>query len=337
MSTNSMQLKQINVELVKSVLKQEKYSTKTSIALATKLSIATCGNILKELLATDEVQEVDFCPSTGGRPARRFIYNKDYAYVAILYARREGLYRTLTCVISNLIGEQIYEDTIEYDDISVDTFDQTIDILLERYPNIKVLGIGVPGVVHEGNIDICDFKMLSHTPMAKHLAEKYGLKVIVENDVNSTVLGFYHKHHYTIDENIAYLYYPIDDNPGAGIMINGRILRGQSHFAGEISFLPLGVEVDYRNIQDNIELLSHTVAKTIQSINCIINPKSVIISGYCFSDYILESIKKQLSHGSLYWHIPEILYDEDISENYIYGLTTMALEQLSCNIQIIEK
>lgn len=337
MPTNSMQLKQINVDLVKSVLKKEKHHTKTTIASSTGLSVATCGNILKELVATGEVQEVDLCPSTGGRPARRFVYNKDFAYVAILYARREGFYHTITCVVSNLLGEEIYSNTMEHDDIGFHTFDQTIAMLLKLYPNIKVLGIGVPGVVRDGHVDMCDFKKLSHTPMADHLVNKFGLKVMIENDVNSTALGFYHKHHYAMDESIAYLYYPIDDNPGAGIMINGRILPGQSHFAGEVSFLPLGLEVDYNKIQSDRELLSSTVTKTIQAINCVINPKSVILSGYCFLDDILESIQTQISQMSPSPHVPEIIHDLHMHESYVCGLTTMALEQLSCNIQVVEK
>lgn len=337
-TTNSMKLKQINIELVKSALKKEEYSTKTSIANATGLSVATCGNILKELLLTGEVLEIDLKPSTGGRPSRRFVYNENYAYVAVIYARKEGTYNSLSCVVSNMIGANIYETYIEHDDITIKEFESAVDMLLNLYPNIKVLGIGVPGVVRQGVIGICDFKNLSHIPIEEHLLKKYKLMVVAENDVNSTALGFYHKTQYKNTESMAYVYYPVEGNAGSGIIINGHILRGQSNFAGEVSFLPLGISFEEQgNIQKNSPVFSELVTKTIISINCIINPKSVVLSGYCFSEQRIESIKALLCTLTPDAHLPELIFEEDIHDSYIYGLTSMTLEKLSCSIKIIEK
>ncbi|WP_105615332.1 ROK family protein [Vallitalea okinawensis] len=338
MPANSMKLKEINTELVKSVLKKQDYCTKSSIAKATSLSVATCGNILKELIATGEVLEIDLKPSTGGRPARRFVYNENYAYVAVLYARKEGDYKSLTCVVSNMIGIHVYETYLELEDISIKEFDDAIHMLLKLYPNIKVLGIGIPGVVRQGIIDICDFKKLSGEPLQQHLEKKFNLQVIIENDVNSTAYGFFHRTQYTDAESMVYIYYPIDENPGAGIIVNGQILLGQSNFAGEVSFLPLGVNPkNQSDIQKNKELFADLVAKTIMSINCVINPKSIILSGFCFTEQMIESIKTLLHLLSPKGHLPELIIEDDIHDSYIYGLTSMALTKLSCNIQLIEK
>ncbi|GAA0181751.1 ROK family protein [Clostridium sediminicola] len=337
-TTNSMKLKQINVEIVKSTLKLEKYNTKASIASATGLSIATCGNILKELLLTGEVLEVDLKPSTGGRPSRRFVYNENYAYVAVIYARKEGNYNSLSCVVSNIIGVNVYETYIEHNDITIKELEHAVEMLLNIYPNIKVLGLGIPGVVSKGIVGICDFKNLSHIPIENHFSNKYKLLVVAENDLNCTAIGFYSKSQYKINENLAYIYYPVDGNPGSGIIINGEILWGQTNFAGEVSFLPLNISSkDKGNIQKNSPLFSELVAKTIVTINCIINPKSVVLSGYCFSEQIIESIKSFLCSLIPDAHIPEMIFEEDIHDSYINGLTSMALEKLSCSIKIVEK
>lgn len=336
--SNSIKLKKINVELVKSSLKSEKYSTKTSISTATGLSVATCGNILKELLSTGEVLEIELKPSTGGRPARRFTYNLDFSHVASIYARKEGEYKSLSCTVSNMIGDQVYETYVEYEDITIKEFETVIETLINTYPTIKALGIGVPGVVNQGIIGICDFKALCHIPIEQHLSQKYNLMVVAANDVNSTAIGFHHRIQYYPTENLAYIYYPIDGNPGAGIIIGGQILKGHTNFAGEISFLPLGVSVDTQpKIQKNNDVFSKLVAKTLASINCIINPKCIVLSGYCFTEQLIELIRIDLSSLIPAGHLPDLKYEEDIHKNYIYGLTSMALEKLSCNIQIIEK
>lgn len=337
-TANSMKLKQINVELVKSALKSEKYSTKNSIASITGLSVATCGNILKELLLTGEALELDLNSSTGGRPARRFIYNDNFSHVAAIYARKEGTYNTLVCIVSNMIGVQVYETSMEYDEITINEFECMVETLISLYPTIKALGIGIPGVVNHGIIGLCDFKELCNIPIEQHLSKKYNLLVVAENDVNSSAFGYQYKNEDEATRNLAYIYYPVNGNPGAGIIIDGSILRGNSNFAGEISFLPLGVNLEeQRVIQKNPLSFSDLVSKTIASINCIINTKKVVLSGYVFTEELLWSINNSLANLTPHGHIPEIIYEEEINDSYIAGLTYMALEKLSCNIQITIK
>lgn len=337
-TTNTMKLKQINVELVKQTLKDEEANTKNGIAKITGLSVATCGNILKELLSSGEVLEIELNASTGGRPARRFVYNENYSHVAVIYARKEGAYKSLSCVISNMKGVQVYDTHIGYAQISIKEIESVIEKLIHIYPTIKALGIGVPGVVNKGIIDICDFKELKHIPIEEHLSKKYNLMVIAENDVNSTSIGFHYKHKKERTGNLAYVYYPVKGNPGAGIIIDGKILKGRTNFAGEVAFLPLGVNVEEQPlIQKEHESFATIVAKTIASINCIINPNCIVLSGYIFTEQLIESIRKLLLDLTPDGHQPELIFEDDIHENYIYGLTSLALDKLSCNIQVIEK
>ena len=338
MATNSLKLKQVNVELVRDVLKREKFGTKASISNATGLSIATCGNILKELLSTGEVAETDLEASKGGRPARRFVYNGNHAYVAVVYGRMEGSRKILSFVVSNLVGSHVYEGSREYAEITVREFEGLIEFLVEIYPDIKVLGIGLPGVVSNGITGICDLEKLSRFDFGNHFSIKYGLDVVVENDVNSTAFGFYRKNGYSASESLVYIYYPVEGKAGAGIIVNGGILRGKTNFAGEVSFLPLGIDPERQgDIQKKPTLFCEFVAKTITSVNCIVNPGIFVLSGYCFTEEQIDSIKERLKRLNPRDHLPELIFEEDIHDSYIHGLISMALERLSCNIKIIEK
>ena len=63
---------------------------KNSLSISTGLSIATCGNILKDLILSDEVIELDLAQSEGGRPARRFRYNENHELILIIYVRKRA-------------------------------------------------------------------------------------------------------------------------------------------------------------------------------------------------------------------------------------------------------
>lgn len=156
-SNNALRVKRINIELVKNTLKTMEYGTKSSIASVTGLSVATCGNILNELLQTGEVIETELEEPNGGRPARRYKFNADYSYIVCLYVKTEGGVNSLTYGIANLIGEVIEEKTMILDLIDYDVIDNQIEELIEKHGNIKAIGIGIPGVVHKGVIGVCGF------------------------------------------------------------------------------------------------------------------------------------------------------------------------------------
>ena len=59
---------------------------------------------------------------------------------------------------------------------------------------------------------------------------------IIENDVNCASIGFYHQYsHY---QNSALIYQPAVDYVGCGMIIQGKLYNGFSHFAGELRCLP---------------------------------------------------------------------------------------------------
>ena len=60
-------------------------------------------------------------------------------------------------------------------------------------------------------------------------------KIIIENDVNCASIGFYHQYsHY---QNSALIYQTAVDYVGCGMIIQGKLYNGFSHFAGELRCL----------------------------------------------------------------------------------------------------
>lgn len=334
---NTIRVKQINVELVKTALKALTVGTKLTIANATGLSVATCGNILNELLERGEVIETDLEQSNGGRPAQRFMYNANYSYIACIFVSNErGVYRTIHTV-TNLTGEIIEENATVVELINYEVIDDLIEKLIYNYENIRAVGIGIPGIIHRGVIGAGDIDELVNLPLATRLKAKYNLKITVENDMNLTAHGFYKKQNYDEDKTIAVVTFPQDNCSGAGIIVDGHIIKGNTNFAGEVSYLPFDYLREAQIKQENSADIFSLMVKTIVSIIAIINPETIVVTGGLVCSDMLEELSNACRRIIPDEHMPQIVIQENMQGDYINGLVSITLESLNCDIQLIEK
>ena len=337
--SNTMKIKQLNVELVKSALIEMTYGTKLTISNATGLSLGTCGNILNELSESGEVIEVDAEQTNGGRPARRFLYNANYCYVACMYISYENGIHKITYAVCNLVGEIIEEDSVILDVIDFDAIVLLIERLTEKYDIIKAVGIGVPAVVYEGVVvGDCDIRNLINFPLEKQLKAKFPLEIVVENDMNLIARGFYRKQNYDQDKNIAVIDFPKEKCIGSGIIIQGHIMKGNTNFAGEVSYLPFDMsqeeQINRLNSEDGLLPLA---VKTLVSVIAVINPETIVLAGDLMRSDMLEDIYNGCLEIVPKEHMPRIIIREDIYEDYMNGLISVTIESLTCDIQLVKK
>lgn len=308
------------------------------IAIATGLSVPTCGNILNELLELGEVMETELEESSGGRPARRFVYNVNFSYVACIYAKIEKGNRSLTYTVANLAGQEVEHGYIEVNVVNTTVIEDLIGALIEKHNNIKALGIGIPGVAHQGVISICDIEELIQVPLESWLREKYEIEVMIENDVNLIAYGFYKNQNYDTDKTVAVVIFIHGSLPGAGIMIDGHIHKGNTRFAGEISFLPFGIS---REEQFNQLHHHHTfiplASRTIMSLISVINPETIALTGDLITLSDTNAIVNNCLEVIPEMHMPELIVLDHPDEYYMNGLVAITLESLTYSLQLVEK
>ena len=328
----------MNTELVRNVFRENEFATKNSLARDSGLSVATCGNILKDLIRSGEIHEIQRADSTGGRPSKQYVYNEDFAHAAVIYLRQEGALRTIFSAVINISGSILHKKTITCDYGTLDAIESVLVELTELYPRIKVISIGIPAVVNRGVIGICDFPGLSNINIEERLTQTFGIPVVAENDVNATALGYYRRNTGAGAEGFAYVYYPRNGNAGAGIIVHGKILKGFSHFAGEVSYLPLSVKyADQGKLQDDSAVFADFAARTILTINAVINPECVVLSGHPFSGIVQKHISQTLQMGAPEGHVPRLEFEPDIHDSYLEGLSFLALKKLSFQYEIVRK
>ncbi|WP_145149980.1 ROK family protein [Paenibacillus xylanexedens] len=339
-SHNTQQVKRINVELVKNTLRSIGVGTKASIANLTKLSVATCGTILNELLQTGEIIDLGPDESSGGRPASRYQFNADYASVLCLIIRTEGGIHSITHTYANLNGEMADEQTLFLDEINVPVVEDLIANLIEQHHNVQAIGIGIPGVAHNGVIGICDVPELMYQPLGPRLKEQYeDVEVVIGNDMNLTVYGLYNQQQFEEEKNFAVVTFPENHFPGAGFIIDGRPLTGNTQFGGEVSFLPFGVSREEQlRMLKTTEGLQELVTKTLISIIAIINPAAIVVTGDTMDPAMRDDLLQGcLDHLIPQEHMPELIIQRDTRREYVTGLVAVTLESLTYRIQVIEK
>lgn len=338
MVNNTARVKLINVELVKETLKFLGEGTKQNIVEKTGLSVATCGNILRELVLTGEVTETEFAQPNGGRPARKYQYCADFGHLVCLYLNTGREHDSITYAVTNLLGEVKEEKRIEFSFIDDKIIEQTIGGLINQYPNVRSAAIGIPGVVRNGIIGVCDISKLEDFPIVQALEKSLSITVTAENDMNSTVYGFYKQGHYEEDKTVVAICFLKENYPGAGIIVDGHIIRGNSNFAGEVSFLDYGVpKLQLLELLNNQEKFIILAVKSIVSMIAVMNPAAIVLTGNLFH----QSQRKEIEDACMEFipkeHMPELFIRESMEEDYRNGLIAIALENLSCGVQLVKR
>ncbi|MGO4549288.1 ROK family protein [Paenibacillus sp. 2TAB23] len=335
---NTMRVKKMNQELVRQTLKTLKQAKKSSVAQTTGLSVATCGSILNDMLATGELMELDVEGSNGGRPAKVYQYNMNFSYIACIIIKTGINARSMEFTVANLDGEAVEQGYEENTRMDAATIDQLIDRLIFQYPQIRAVGIGVPGSVNQGAINGSDIPELVNVQLEAPIREKYGIEVILENDMNLTVYGFYQKQDYDKEKTIAVATFIEGSLPGAGIMVDGHIHRGSTRFAGEIAFLPFGIshEEQFRQLHDRNTFHS-LAARAVSSLIAIMNPESIALTGSLIQPTDVDLIRQECLKNIPEMHMPQLMLLEYPDEDYMYGLIAMTQESLAYSLQLVEK
>jgi glucokinase len=143
---------------------------------------------------------------------------------------------------------RIYADQViaqsrqEYDaqaaaDIVLDTLIKAIDLQLT--PAVEGIGIGVPSIVNPdlGIVyETANIPSWREVPLKEKLEQRFGIPVMVNNDVNCFALGEYHYGDWQGCRNLVGM--SLGTGLGVGLILNGQLYTGHACGAGELGELP---------------------------------------------------------------------------------------------------
>ncbi|MFL6518114.1 MAG: hypothetical protein ACJ8GL_08550, partial [Bacillus sp. (in: firmicutes)] len=142
------------------------------------------------------------------------------------------------------------------------------------------------------------------------------------------------------NKSLIYLYSG-QNGPGAGIMVNGVVVRGSTNFSGEVSFVPqyddqnFGQALQNENrpmkafICEDYEV--DAISRLVASFVAIINPYTIIFCDDEVNQFILDQILDRSAKYIPAEHLPKLIMS-DWKQDYLFGLQSLGLDLMITGI-----
>ena len=336
---NKLRVKESNTNLVITSIKRTNTATCAEISKDTGLSVATCGNIIKRLLASGEILDGGYENNSSGSPAKQYIYNKNFRLVTAITVHAEHSVRFLQYAVADLYGEILEKDFKKCSEITPSAISSLVSELTSRHQNIRAIGFGVPAIVdNKGvvmNSDIPELNSANIYDLTR--TSNTDIKIAADRSPSLSIYGYCKSHPELKGTISAAILCPQEPPIGAGFVINDQIYNGYYNIGGETGFMakkfldrfmPAENEMD-RNIRDTMF--------TIASIISTVNPSTLVLMGADFSDDFCDKIRSYCDELFDRSFMPEFVILKDYSDAYIRGTVQIAIDCLEPRIRLVRE
>jgi len=242
MSATIKKAQKLRADIIK-LLYYKKKSSLTDLSKRTKKSLPLITSTVNTLIEDGLIIEQGLAPSTGGRRALNFLLNPNYKRYIIAVAMDQ---LTTQLTIYDLSNHQVLPtQTIDLDMAegkSVEGLIAFIDDCIAKSGIKKEyllgVGIGMPGFVNtERGVNYSFMQIEDGISLQDYLSKKIDLPVYIDNDSSLIALA---ELNFGEARNLKdVLVVNIGLGTGLGLIINGKLYRGSSGYAGEFSHIPL--------------------------------------------------------------------------------------------------
>ncbi|HIW72772.1 MAG TPA: ROK family protein [Firmicutes bacterium] len=108
-----------------------------------------------------------------------------------------------------------------------------------RLQDVEYVGVGCPGSVNpdSGDIQYANNLDFHNVPMGKHLGDRLGRPIRVENDANAAAYGEYLAGAAAQADIRNFVAITLGTGVGGGVILGGRIYSGSNHAGGELGHM----------------------------------------------------------------------------------------------------
>ena len=215
-------------------------TSRADLARELGVSPALITQHTRQLIADGLLIELDHSPSQGGRPARLLGLVSDAGRAIGVKVVADHI----TAVEVGIDGSVARSATEPFDAAS-GTAITRLGAMLRTFIDggsgapLLGIGVGVPGNVDEQAVGTVDSTQLGwqRVPLGEALRRELDLPVLVENNVNALAIAEALHGQARGHDNVLVI--TIGTGIGAGLMADGRVLRGRSGGAGEVGHVPV--------------------------------------------------------------------------------------------------
>lgn len=277
---NQESIQDMNRTLLINLLRKEGICARAHLAKLSDLKQATVTNIVNDFISWGLVKEVGFLIGSKGRRSIGIsINNDDYGILAIRLARKN--YSVGIFDLSGVLHESKRVD-ISKEQVPRDIFNhilcdakQLVDDTRER--KIIAVGMAIPGPysIKHGRIALMtEVPLWNEIPIEEELYQHFNIPVYMEQDANAGALAQFWHNEADYKNNVL-VYIAAGQGIGAGVVINGEVLKGSIGVAGEIGHTTIQYDgpVCACGNRGCLEQYCSSIALT-KSVNEALNPKN---------------------------------------------------------------
>ena len=216
-------------------------STITDLAKILDLSIPTVTKLVEEMCLSGILNSYGKLETSGGRHPQLYGLNPDACYFVGVDIRRFCVNIGLINFNGELVETQmdvpyLFENTQAGLDNLCQLISNFIDSLIVEREKILDITVNVSGRVNTKSGYSYSWFNFGENPLAQVMTEKIGIDVYIENDTRAMTYGEYLKGNVNEKKNL--LFVNLSWGLGLGIIIDGKMYKGKSGFAGEFGHTP---------------------------------------------------------------------------------------------------
>jgi predicted NBD/HSP70 family sugar kinase len=241
-SANRRLLREINATLILGIVRDHGPIARMDIASLSGLSPATVSGITNELIAQGLIYEQEAGASTGGRPPILLSLNRQAGLVLGAKLTEREIVSALIDLDAAIVDQQtMHLPPDPGPEQVVAAIADLVADLRSRHPRQRIfgLGLGMAGVI-DRRAGVCRFSPFFRwrdVPLGPLLAERLGLPVILDNDVNTLTLA---EQWFGTGSGVSdFLVVTLGRGVGMGMILNGQLYRGGCGGAGEFGHITI--------------------------------------------------------------------------------------------------
>lgn len=299
-------------------------ATRAQLSEATGLSAMTVGKLLCVMERYGEVRQDETERTAGGRPSVIAQYNGGYAHFASIVVEQFEGRSAFALSVYDLLGTAVHEEQMLLGEVRADSFDDFFARAKAQY-RLELAVFVLPGIADGDRMLMCDLAALTDGQVLQRIRRCFGVEVLFENDVNGAVFG--HSFGETRQGVFAGMYFPQNYCPGAGLVVDGEILYGAGHFAGEIGYIQgidAWMELDYADAKQTAAMISQLLAIYC----CTTAPRHIVLYGSFFTPELECMIAKQLDERLLGHFAPGLSFKKSLTQDMQRGAVRLGLRRM---------
>ncbi|MUV37047.1 Glucokinase [Lentibacillus sp. JNUCC-1] len=238
-----MSTKKLNKRLILNCIRSHPLIYRSTISKKLNLSKPTVSALVDELIEEGWINELDKTEDhlKVGRKPIQLSFNEKAGFVVGVDIGGSGVEIALSDLNGTIYDQRVIDTQASLQVGLLHVIHDTVHLILKdaRISAGEVLGmgIGVPGIVNVEEGIVIDAPSLDwiNYPLKKEAETLFDWKVLIDNDVNVSVLGEQWLGRARNKSNVILL--SIGTGIGCGILLNGNLYRGCKWGAGEVGYM----------------------------------------------------------------------------------------------------